>query len=60
MAALDDIPLFSMLKSHLGYLSEKQRLIAQNVANADTPGFTPQDLNDFTTPLGPRAPRRWP
>ncbi len=49
---LDDIPLFSMLKSHMGYLSDRQRLIAQNVANSDTPGFTPQDLNSFTTSLG--------
>ena len=52
MAALDDIPLFSMLKSHMGFLSDRQRLIAQNVANSDTPGYTPQDLNGFTTALG--------
>ena len=56
MAALDDIPLFSMLKSHMGYLSDRQRLIAQNVANSDTPGFTPQDLDSFTTPLGAKGP----
>jgi flagellar basal-body rod protein FlgB len=55
MALLDDIPLFSMLKSHLGYLSDRQKLIAQNVANADTPGFTPQDLANFTTPLGSKG-----
>jgi flagellar basal-body rod protein FlgB len=47
---LDDIPLFSMLKSRLGYLSERQRLIAQNVANTDTPGYAPQDLKPFTVP----------
>ncbi|HWA59878.1 MAG TPA: flagellar basal body rod protein FlgB [Caulobacteraceae bacterium] len=45
---LDDIPLFAMLRGRLGYLSERQRLIAQNVANADTPGYTPQDLKPFT------------
>jgi flagellar basal-body rod protein FlgB len=58
---LDDIPLFSMLRGRLGYLSERQRLIAQNVANADTPGYAPQDLRPFTvvqtTPaLAPVAP----
>ncbi len=50
--ALDDIPLFSMLKSHMGYLSDRQRLIAGNVANSDTPDFTPQDLDAFTTNVG--------
>ncbi len=45
--ALADIPLFSMLKSRLGYLSERQRLISQNVANSDTPGYAPEDLTPF-------------
>ena len=44
---LDAIPLFSMLRSRLGYISERERLIAQNVANADTPGYAPQDLKPF-------------
>jgi flagellar basal-body rod protein FlgB len=44
---LGEIPLFAMLKSRLGYLGERQRLIAQNVANADTPGYRPQDLRPF-------------
>ncbi len=47
---LDDIPLFAMLKSRLGYLTQRQQLIAQNVANADTPGYAPQDLKPFTLP----------
>jgi len=47
---LDAIPLFSALKSKLGYISERERLIAQNVANADTPGYAPQDLKPFTLP----------
>ena len=41
---LDDIPLFGLLKGRMGYLNERQRLISQNVANADTPGFRPKDL----------------
>lgn len=49
---LTDIPLFSILKSRLGYLSDNQRLIAQNVANADTPGFAPSELKPFTLPAG--------
>lgn len=41
---LDDIPLFAMLKGRLSYNSARQRVIAENVANADTAGFTPRDI----------------
>lgn len=47
---LDDIPLFATLKSRLGYLTERQRLISENVANSDTPGYQPHDLKSFTIP----------
>ena len=45
---LDDLPLFSMLKGKLGYVNERQRLLAENVANADTPGYSPRDLKPFS------------
>lgn len=41
------IPLFAMLRQRLGYLGERQRVISQNVANADTPGYAPRDLKSF-------------
>jgi len=44
---IGDIPLFSMLRGRLGYLSERQKLIAQNVANSETPGFSPKDLKPY-------------
>jgi flagellar basal-body rod protein FlgB len=43
-----DIPLFQMLRSRLGYLSERQKTIAQNVANSDTAGYAAQDLKPFS------------
>ena len=43
-----DIPIFAMLRSRMGYLSERQRVIAENVANADTPGYAPHDLKPFS------------
>jgi flagellar basal-body rod protein FlgB len=46
--AIDDIPLLSMLKSRLGYLSQQQRAIAVNVANSDSPGYTPSELKPFS------------
>jgi len=45
---LADIPLFSMLKGRLGYLSERQKVIAQNVANTDTARYIPEDLKPFS------------
>ena len=45
---LDDGPIFAMLKSRLDYLADRQRLIAENVANSDTPHFAPRDLKPFT------------
>jgi flagellar basal-body rod protein FlgB len=43
----NDLPLLSTLKDRLGYLTERQRLIAENVANSDTPDYAPQDLQPF-------------
>ena len=45
---LDAIPVFALLKAKLGYDGERQKVIAQNVANADTPGYAPRDLSRFS------------
>ena len=45
---LAQIPLFNMLRGRMGYLSERQKLIAENVANTDTARFTPNDLKPFS------------
>jgi flagellar basal-body rod protein FlgB len=45
--AITDLPLFSMLRTRMQWHQERQRLLAENVANADTPEFRPRDL----TPL---------
>ncbi len=45
---LNDIPLFAMLKGKLQYENQRQTLVAQNVANADTPDYAPRDLKAFT------------
>jgi len=41
----DDISVLNVLKQALGYHSDRQRVIAQNVANANTPGFVPRDVD---------------
>lgn len=43
-----DIPLLGQIKGRLGWLDERQRVIAENVANADTPGFVGRDLRQPT------------
>ena len=57
---LSGIPLFGVLQNKLGYLSEREKVIAQNVANASTPGFTPHDLKPFNQQPGmdPRGDAR--
>eukprot|EP01030_Chromulinospumella_sphaerica_P014591 gene14591-14386_t len=44
---ITDIPLFSMLKGRLGYLSDRQNVIAENIANANTPDFVARDVKPF-------------
>lgn len=38
------IPLFSMLRARMEWLSERQKLLSENIANADTPGYRARDL----------------
>ena len=49
-----DLPLLSQIKGRLTWLDERQRVIAQNVANSDTPGYVGRDLRlptDFAEAL---------
>src|SRR5215510_11294632 len=41
---ISDMPIFSMLRTKMHWHQERQRLLAENVANADTPKFAPRDL----------------
>jgi flagellar basal-body rod protein FlgB len=41
---LSQVPLFSALTKRMAWLTERQTVLAQNVANADTPGYVAQDL----------------
>lgn len=38
------LPLIEMLKTRLHWHQARQKLLAENVANADTPGFAPRDV----------------
>jgi flagellar basal-body rod protein FlgB len=42
--AISSIPIFSMLRTKMQWHQERQRVLAENVSNADTPKFRPRDL----------------
>ena len=42
--AITDIPIFSMLRTRLEWAQQRQSVLAENVANADTPKFRARDV----------------
>jgi flagellar basal-body rod protein FlgB len=42
--AITDIPILSMLRTRLSWAQERQRVLAENVANSDTPNYRARDL----------------
>ena len=41
---ISDIPILAMLRTRMEWHQERQRVLAENVANADTPGYQARDL----------------
>ena len=54
--AITDIPIFAMLRSKMQWHQQRQQVLAQNVANADTPNYRPMDLADPKFELGAPGP----
>jgi flagellar basal-body rod protein FlgB len=54
---ITDVPLLSMLREKMNWLNRRQDILTENVANADTPGFTARDLKpvDFAQELNNQA-----
>ena len=42
--SLTDLPILGMLRNRMQWHQARQGLLAENVANADMPGFRPRDL----------------
>ena len=60
---LSSLPLFQRLSERIGWLNARQKVIAQNIANADTPGYVPNDVvpldfGDHLKKLAAVAPER--
>ncbi len=39
-----DLPLFKLVGQRMNWLNQRQQVLAQNIANSDTPNFRPSDL----------------
>lgn len=42
--SIENLALFQAMNRKLNYLSQRQVVISQNIANADTPNYIPQDV----------------
>jgi flagellar basal-body rod protein FlgB len=41
----EKLNIFAVLSKRMEWLSQRQKVLADNIANADTPNFQPRDLN---------------
>ena len=48
MAGLGSIPLLQALTEKMRWHQSRQQVLAENIANADTPGYIERDLNPLT------------
>jgi|ERR1043166_5963125 flagellar basal-body rod protein FlgB len=55
---ISNIPILAMLRTRMTWHQERQRILANNVANADTPNFKPRDL--VPPDMGRTAPAAGP
>ena len=44
---LTNLPMFGLIRQRMNWLNQRQEVIAQNVANADTPDYRSNDLKAF-------------
>jgi flagellar basal-body rod protein FlgB len=42
--AISDLPVLSALRTKMQWHQERQRVLAENISNSDTPNFKPRDL----------------
>lgn len=42
--AINDLPMLSALRTKMQWHQERQRVLAENISNSDTPNFRPREL----------------
>lgn len=45
--AFDDLTIFSAVKKRLTWLTQRQEILSQNIANSDTPKYAARDLKAY-------------
>ena len=53
----DGLALFDLAERRLGWIDRRQAVLAQNIANASTPGYSPKDLQPFAAALARVTPQ---
>ena len=43
----ENIGLFKAMNAKMAYLQQRQKVISQNISNADTPGYKPSDMSEL-------------
>jgi flagellar basal-body rod protein FlgB len=44
---LTDLPMFGLVRRRMSWLNQRQQVLSQNIANADTPKYRSHDLKKF-------------
>ena len=47
----DQTDILALAANRLGWLDDRQRVLARNIANSDTPGYVPRDEQPFAKNL---------
>jgi hypothetical protein len=53
-------PLFKLISARLAWLSQREVILGQNLANADTPRYRPAICARPSSPDWPKPCRAWP
>ena len=53
---MTDLPVLQALKGKLRFHEARQKVLAENVANAETPGYAARDITAVTSPMHIAAP----
>jgi len=56
---ITNLPMFGLIKERLNWVGQRQQVISQNIANADTPEYRARDIKefDFKRTLQAHAPK---
>ena len=49
MTAAPKTDLLALTERRMAWLENRQRVLAGNIANADTPGYLPRDVRSFAS-----------